>query len=57
MKDTFYTVAYKGTYIHACRNLATGKDEFTIQGWPYIVIASLRAAKCRITRIIGKGIK
>jgi hypothetical protein len=53
--DTFYSVEYRGVMIHAKRNRTPGREEFTIQGWPTIPLLSLRSAKSRVTRIIGRG--
>jgi len=53
--DTFYTVQYRGVYIHARHNRALKREEFTIQGWPSVVLLSLHSAKCRITKILGKA--
>lgn len=49
MYDTFYTLQYKGVYIHARHNRATGLEEAQIHGESRI-LSSVHAAKCRITR-------
>ena len=52
MKDTFWIIGYKGWFIHGCRNLATKREEISIQGPDYrtVPVKSLHAAKCRIAR-------
>lgn len=52
MYDTFYTLQYKGVYIHARHNRATGCEEVQIHGERQI-LKSVHAAKCRITRRAG----
>ena len=50
--DTFYTVQYKGYYIHAKYNRTLNREEFNISGFN-IPLKSLLSAKQRITKIIG----
>ena len=51
--DTFYTIQYRGIHIHVKHNRTLKREEFTIQGWPTVILLSLRSAKCRITKILG----
>jgi hypothetical protein len=51
--DTFYTIEYRGHYIHCKYNRDTKKEEFTLHGFHSIKLKSLLSAKQRITKIIG----
>jgi len=52
--DSVYTIRYKGQYIHARYNRITGKEEFTLQAYPTIILPSLLSAKQRVTKLLGK---
>ena len=49
MYDTFYTVKYKGLYIHARHNRALKCEEFTVNDKDF---ASLLSAKRYITKLL-----
>lgn len=51
--STFYTVSYKGYYIHCKHNRTLKREEFTIAGFESIKLKSLLSAKQRISKIIG----
>ena len=50
-KDTFYTISYKGEYIHGCWNKTMGKEEIKTMGKEF---KSLHAAKIAITKALQK---
>lgn len=58
-KDSFYTVKYKGHYIHGHHDRTLKREAITIQimdkdgGFTIYDAKSLHAAKCKISRIIG----
>jgi len=51
MDNTFYSMRYKQVYIHAHTDMETGKEVFTIQGYPTVILPSLLSAKQRITKL------
>ena len=63
MKSCFQTQSYRGHYIHSHYDRNLKREVFEIQvmrpdgGFTLYSAKSLRAAKCKITRIIGGQIK
>lgn len=57
MKDTFWTISYKGCWIHGHHDRDLKREVITIQTPDYKVYEakSLHSAKYRITRFLAGG--
>ena len=51
-KDTFYTVEYKGQYIHGCWNITRNFEEIKFNKKLY---KSLHAAKIAVTKYLNEA--